>query len=301
MNSAARALLLAGMLVSLSVSAADLKYSGSNVVEPIVQAAAEAFKRGNPQFKIAMSGQGTTPGFKDLCSDKTLLIGASRPIKAQEVKECATKNIHPVELPIAMGAVAIIVPLSNTSVMSLTLEEIRRIYEPAAAGKIMNWKDVRPAFPSQPLVTYGVGIKYATFEFFHNAIGNQSFTRMDLKDSDNHQATVKSVAGDPGGIGYVPLGVARDFESQVRIVAVDFGKGPVTPSAENILDGLYPNLSRQLYLYVNPILLERLSATERLFVKGLVSDPDRYVRFVNLIPLRNLQYHENIRKVSFSK
>ena len=37
------------------------------------------------------------------------------------------------------------------------------------------------------------------------------------------------------------------------------------------------------------------------FVKLLVRDMEKFVQFANLIPLRGLQYQENVKKVSFTR
>ena len=37
------------------------------------------------------------------------------------------------------------------------------------------------------------------------------------------------------------------------------------------------------------------------FVKLLVRDMEKFVQFANLIPLRESQYQENVKKVSFTR
>jgi len=292
-------LILASLCCGMASSAqAQLRYVGSDSVEPVIEAAHGSFMRGHPDFKLQLQTNGSSSGLRELCTGRAALAGSSRPIKTDEQHDCTAAGITPMEIPIALDAVALIVSRKNTWLQDLTLAELRNVFAPASAGKLMQWKQLRPGFPDQRMKTVGVGIKHGTFQFFVEAIGNAQFVRSDFKDSHGHAETVKWVAADPGAIGFVPLATIKDFDSEVRAIAIDFGKGPVEPSRDTLIDGRYSKLGRQVYLYANPAALAKPSV-EKDFIKFLLTDLERYVAYANLTPLQSLQYQETLRRASF--
>ncbi len=281
-----------------STFAQQLRYSGSDTVEPLIEAAQVAFARGNAGYKVRIQATGTSSGIRELCTGRAPLVGASRPIKPQEIKECIAAGIQYVEVPLALDAVVMVVSVKNTWLKDLTLAELQTLYAPASNGKLLSWKQLRPSFPDLPLRTAGVGIKHGTFEFFLNAIGNNSLVRSDIKDFTNHGDTGRFVASDLGAIGFMSMGEAKAMDNQLRMVSVDTGNGPVMPSVDAVVNGKYDKLSRTVYLYANQPMLTKLTPLDLDFVRMLISETEKFVSFSNLIPLRSLQYQENKRRVS---
>lgn len=109
------------------------------------------------------------------------------------------------------------------------------------------------------------------------------------------------MADTVGAIGFMPFGDAASMASDIRIIAIDFGTGAVTPSPKEVLAGNYDKLSRNVYLYVNLPLLAKADPQDIEFTKFLVRDMDKFVQFANLIPLRALQYQENMQRLSFTR
>jgi len=280
---------------------AQLRYAGSDTVEPIVEAAQIAYVRGHPDYKIQIQSAGTASGMRELCTGRAAIAGASRPIKPDEAQNCAAAGIQYVETPVALDAVALVVSTKNTWLKDLTLAEARSVFDPASAGKVTSWKQVRASFPDVPIRPAGVGIKHGTFSFFSESLGLKGFIRSDYKDFSGHAGTGRYVAADAGAIGFMPTGEARALDGQVRVVGIDLGAGVVTPSVEDVLAGKYDKLSRSVYLYVNPAMLAKGSTQDNEFARLLFTDMEKFVRFANLIPLRGLQYQENIKRVSFTR
>ena len=125
-------------------------YSGSDTVQPVAEAALVSFVRGHANYKPQMRDTGTSPGLKDLCNGSTLLAGPSRLTSSEESKICAKAGIPAIE-----------------------------IFDPASAGKITSWKQIRPTFPNTSLKPSGAYIKSETFQFFSQSIGLQGFVRSD--------------------------------------------------------------------------------------------------------------------------
>jgi ABC-type phosphate transport system substrate-binding protein len=52
----------------------------------------------------------------------------------------------------------------------LTVAELKRMWEPAAQGKVTRWNQIRPSFPDRPLTLVGPGAESGTFDYFTLAI-----------------------------------------------------------------------------------------------------------------------------------
>jgi phosphate transport system substrate-binding protein len=289
---------IATAFFAASSAHAELKYSGSDTLEPVIVAAQFSFLRGNPNFKMSSSHGGSSIGLRDLCSGKAALVGSSRPINASEAALCAGAGVNATELPVAYDPVAVVVSSKNTWLKDLTLAELSTVFSPASVGKITSWKQVRATFPDVPIHAAGVGIKHATFDFFSKSLGLNGFIRSDYKDFKDHESTAKYVATDLGGIGFVSEAEARTLEGQVQTIGIDFGKGITRPSLEDVAASKYDKLTRTVYLYVNAPMIAKSDALDIAFTKYLLKDMEQLVKFVNLTPLRTLQYQENSRRLT---
>src|SRR3989304_967126 len=117
-----------------------VKADGSSTVFPITEAVAEEFQnsqKGAVMVTVGLSGTGG--GFKKFCTGETDISDASRPIKATEMELCKKNNVEYIELPVAFDGLAVMVNTKNTWVTGMTTEELRKIWEPAAQGKITKW------------------------------------------------------------------------------------------------------------------------------------------------------------------
>lgn len=280
---------------------AQFRYSGSDTVEPVVSAALIAYVRGHPGYKLPIQSTGTSVGFRDLCAGRTPLAGASRTIKPEEAKVCSAAGIQFSEIPVALDALSLVVSTKNTWLKELTFAELRTIYEPASAGKVTSWKQVRASFPDTPIRPAGPDVKHGTFGSFTESMDLKGFIRNDFKDFTHHEKTGRYVADNVGAIGFMPFGDAASMASDIRMIAIDFGAGPVIPSTKEVMAGKYDKLSRTVYLYVNLALLTKADPQDVDFTKFLVRDMEKFVQFANLIPLRALQYQENMKRVSFTR
>lgn len=284
-----------------ALAQASVLYTGSDTVHPVVEAALSAFVRGHSGYKPHLKEPGTSPGLKELCGGRAVMAGASRPIKADESKACAAAGIPITEIPVAIDAVVMVVSTKNTWLKDLTLAELSKIFNSASAGKVTSWKQIRATFPDTPLKPAGVGVKHATFGFFSETLGLKGFIRSDYKDFNDHADAAKYVAGDAAALAFVPVGEAKAMEGQVRTLGIDFGAGVVLPNEDAVAAGKYDKLSRMVYLYVNTVALAKSSAEDIAFTQMMVRDMDKFVRFVNLVPLRALQYQENVKRLAASR
>ena len=184
-----------------------VKIDGSSTVYPITEAVAEEFqkaRRGAVRVTVGISGTGG--GFKKFCRGETDISDASRPILEAEMKACKAAGIRYIELPVAYDALTIVVNPKNTWIKEFTVEELRRMWEPAAQGRITRWNQVNPAWPDAPLKLFGAGSDSGTFDYFTDAInGKEKSSRGDYTASEDDNVLVQGVARDVNAIGYFGL------------------------------------------------------------------------------------------------
>jgi phosphate transport system substrate-binding protein len=280
---------------------ATFRYSGSDTLEPVVSAALTAFARGNPAYKLQIQSAGTSVGLRDLCVGRTPLAGASRTIKPAEAKLCSDARIQYLELPIALDALALVVSNKNTWLKDLTFTELRTVFDPASAGNITSWKQVRPGFPDTPIRAAGPDIKHGTFAAFSESLGLKGFIRSDFKDFPQHYKTGRYVADTAGALGFMPLGDALSMTTDIRAVGIDFGAGPVVPTAKEITAGTYAKLSRTVFLYVNSAAVIKSEPKDIEFTRLLLTETEKFVEFANLVPLKAPQYQDNLKRWSAAR
>ena len=172
-----------------------VRIDGSSTVFPIAEAVAEEFQgqeRGSIRVTVGLSGTGG--GFKKLCRGDTDISNASRPILTEEIEACRAAGIRFIELPIAFDAITVVVNPDNDWVKSIKVEDLKKIWEPAAQGQITRWNQVRPEWPDQPLMLFGPGADSGTFDYFTEAVaGKAKSSRGDYTASEDDNVLVQGV------------------------------------------------------------------------------------------------------------
>lgn len=266
-----------------ATTGATISVDGSSTVFPLSEAVAEAFTneaRGGARVSVGESGTGG--GFRKFCRGETEVQGASRPITVEEMEACAENNIGYVEVPIAFDGLSVAVHPSNP-LTSITMAELRRIWEPAADGTITNWRQVLPNGPDAPLQLFGPGTASGTFDYFTEAVMGQSgASRTDFTPSEDDNVLVQGVASNPNAFGYFGYSYYEQNQGRVRALAVDGGAGPVAPSPESVSGGTYP-LARPLFIYFNAEALRQTHV--RRFADYFVNNAARLAREVGFVGL----------------
>lgn len=229
----------------------DIKIDGSSTVYPISEAAAAAFKKLFPNVNTTVGKSGTGGGFKRFQSGETDISDASRPIKAEEMKNCQSNDVAFVEIPIAYDGLTVVVHKDNDFVDTLTVEDLQNIF--LADRKAMKWSDVNEAWPDEAISIYAPGTDSGTFDYFKEVMGKDAAIRDDMTTSENDDVLVNGVAGSKNAIGF--FGAAYYFQNMdslkaVAIVNPETGDA-VLPSDETIENGTYAPFSRPLFIYVN--------------------------------------------------
>lgn len=243
--------------------AAVIALDGSSTVYPISEVVAEEFRAKNAAIPVTVGFSGTSGGMKKFCRGEIAVANASRPISTSEVDACKAAGIDYIELPVAYDGLAVVINPKNTWAASMTAAELKRLWEPDAAGKITRWSQIRQGWPDQEIRLFGAGIDSGTFDYFTEAIvGAAKKSRADYTSSENDNILVQGVAGDINALGYMGLAYYEESKDKLKLVAVDDekaenGAGPIEPSFDTVRNGTYRPLSRPLLVYVSTTALAR--------------------------------------------
>jgi len=269
---------------------AAIKIDGSSTVFPVAEAFAEEFQiqnRGKVRVTVGMSGTGG--GFKKFCRGETDMSNASRPILTEEMEACRKAGIKYIEVPVAFDALTVVVNPANKWVKSLTVADLKKMWEPAAQGRISTWKQVRAEFPAEKLMLFGPGADSGTFDYFTEAVmGKSKSSRGDYTASEDDNTLVQGVENNKNAIGYFGFAYYAAHKDKMRAVPIDGGKGPVEPSLANVTNGTYNPLSRPLFIYVKESSMNRPEV--RQFVQFMMTKGGALVSEVGYLPLPKSAY-----------
>jgi phosphate transport system substrate-binding protein len=292
---ASSAIVASGLLVSPvatnSQSSTTIKIDGSSTVFPIAEVAAEEFQKSKQgAIKVTVGVSGTGGGFKKFCSGQTDISNASRPISTKEIEACRAKGIRFIELPIAYDALTVVVSNDNTWANTMSVEQLKKIWEPGAQGKITNWNQINSRFPNQPLKLFGPGQASGTFDYFTEAInGKSKASRTDFTASEDDNVLVNGISKDKGGLGYFGMAYYEANKSKLKAIKV----GGVAPSVETVKSGKYTPLSRPLFIYVNATVAAKPQIKE--FVSFFLKNAGQFATQTRYVSLPDGAYNTAIK------
>ncbi len=275
----------------VSQTTTSIKIDGSSTVYPLTDAVAKAFKQANPGTEVDVAFSGTTGGFRKFCAGETDINDASRPISTEEIAACRQTGIRFIEIPVAFDALTVAVNPQNTWAQSMTVEDLKKMWEPAAEGKIKTWNQIRPDFPNRPLSLYGAGGDSGTYDYFAEVITGGAKLRSDYTGSEDDTVLVRGVENGPNALGFFGFAYYEQNQNKLKAVAIDDGqgKGAIAPSREAVEKARYQPLSRPLFIYIN---LPKAQQNQDLanFVTFYMNNVQRTVQTVGYIPLPAAAY-----------
>jgi phosphate transport system substrate-binding protein len=293
MKSVSLTLVAAALLASGVAHGQSVKVDGSSTVFPVTEAVAEEFQKANKGVKVTVGIAGTGGGFKKFCRGETDISNASRPILAGEMKACREAGIQYIELPVAFDALTVVVH-KDSPLKEITIEDMKKMWEPAAQGKVMKWKDANPAFPDAPLQLFGPGADSGTFDYFTEAVtGKSKSSRGDFTASEDDNVIVQGVSRSRNALGFFGYAYYEENRDKVKGLHISWkGSKAVEPSAANVLNGTYQPLSRPIFIYVNAKSLARPEI--RAFAEYYMKHAPKLVAEVKYVPLPAKAYEYNL-------
>ena len=274
---------------------------GSSTVFPVSEAIAEEFQaQAKGQIRVTVGISGTGGGFKKFCRGETDISNGSRPILKEEIDACKQAGIEFYELPIAFDALTVAVSPKNTFLDCVTVAELKKIWEPAAQGKVMNWSDVNPKWPNQKITLYGAGSDSGTFDYFTEAVtGKAKASRGDYTASEDDNVLVQGIENDANSLGYIPFAYYAPHADKMKALGVDNGKGCVKPSLEAVTAGTYNPLARPLFIYVSQKAAEKPEVKQ--YVEYAMKQGIPLIKEVKYLPLPEQAYQGALKKFNAGK
>ena len=270
---------------------------GSSTVFPLSEAITRELGQWAPGIEVQLGVSGTGGGFQKFCRGETQLSNASRPIKVEEQALCRRHGVDMVELPIAFDGLSVVVHPENHWARCMTVDELHRLWEPAAEGRITRWDQLREGWPGQAITLYGPGRDSGTLDYFTKSIvGIEGASRGDFVASEDDYLIAQDVASDPTSLGFFGAAYYREYQDVLALVAIDPGSGCVEPTTETIAEGRYRPLSRPMFLYVSVTALDQ--PVVRALLDYYLDHAGRLARQVGYVPLPEQAYALDRRRLA---
>lgn len=208
-----------------------LTITGSSTVAPLVAEIGKRFEARHPNVRVDVQSGGSSRGIADSRSGLADIGMVSRALKLEEADLDS--------FAIARDGIGMIVHKDNP-VHELSDQQIADIY----LGKIADWSAV--GGKHAPIIVVNKAEGRSTLELFlHYFKLQNSQIKAHVVIGDNQQG-IKTVAGNPGAIGYVSIGTA-EFEAgqgtPIKLLPI----GGAAATIESVRSGQFP-LSRPLNL-----------------------------------------------------
>jgi phosphate binding protein len=235
--------------------------AGSSTVYPLSEAIVDLFKSEGYTGEITIDSIGSGAGIERFCkTGETDIANASRKIKDSEIETCKEINRNPIEIRVGTDAMVLVVNPENDFLTNVTLDELAIIY----SDQSVNWSDVNPAWPAEPIKRYAPGTDSGTYDFFIEAVLQPKYDKnadkakeafqnaQNLQQSEDDNVLVQGVEGDKYAIGFFGFAYYKENEGMLKAISLE----GVEPSFESAEDGSY-KLSRPLFLYTDASILQQ--------------------------------------------
>ena len=291
----------------------EVRVSGSSTVEPISALNAEIFSEQHPELRISVDGPGTSDGFELFCQGKIEISDASRPIEAEEIKDCKKAGVDFIEVKVAIDGLSVLTSPEFEGPACLDYKDMYALVGPESEG-FENWADANELaqkigaghapYPDVPLDITAPGEESGTYDTFVEFViepvaeerglpEDEWVTRPDYQSSANDNVIIQGLQGSDSSFGWVGFAFYEENQDTVKAFEVDGGDGCVAPTTENIETKEYP-MSRDLFIYVNADDAKNNEAV-KAFVDFYLSDEGlQAVSETGYVPLPDDQLQESI-------
>ncbi len=254
---------LASVLVlgTMVAGAADdrVTVAGSSTVRPVVEKAAQVFKKTHAGTQFAIGGGGSSHGVKAAASGEVVIGMASRDLKDKEQAEW--KTLVPVK--IGMDGIAVIVN-AKAPITKITKQQVQDIF----TGTISNWKELGGEDAEIILISKEEGrstldlfLKYFDLEaeevvqggkatgMVHRKKGTEEYSIVKARLIGPNREALAAVSLKKHAIAYVSIGTAQEVArkgGRIKILDLD----GVAATVGNVANQSYP-LRRPLNVITN--------------------------------------------------
>jgi len=276
----------------------EVKIDGSSTVFPITEAVAEEFNKVHKDVRVPVGVSGTGGGMKQFTAGEIPIANASRHIKDSEAEAAKAAGIEFTQIAVAYDGLSVVVSQQNDFIDHLTIDELTKIF--SVEGGATNWSDIRPEWPNEPIVIFSPGADSGTYDYFAEVVLADASMKTDgVTFSEDDNTLVTGVSGTANGIGYFGYAYYEENKDLLKVVPIDGGNGPVTPTYDTIKDGSYSPLSRELFFYVNNAEMARPEVAE--FVKFYIENAGELAGEVGYVGMPQEVYDEQLAKIDALK
>jgi phosphate transport system substrate-binding protein len=300
-SSSRRSVLVLGVAAVLgtgsmaALAQTTVKVDGSSTVFPVTEAVAEEFQKSKKNaVRVTVGVSGTGGGFKKFCRGETDVQNASRPITKKEIEECKNAGVQFIEMPVAYDALSVVINPKNAWLQQISIDELKKMWEPAAQGKITRWNQVNPAWPDRAIKLFGAGTDSGTFDYFTEAVtGKSKSSRGDFTASEDDNVLVQGVSRDVDAIGFFGFAYYAENRDKLKALPISWKGGKaVAPTSDTVINGTYQPLSRPIFIYVNANAAKRAEVRE--FAEFYNRNAPSLVKEVKYVPLPSAAYTYNL-------
>lgn len=302
-----------------------LSIAGSDTMRPLISKLSAQFLSLHPGAQIAVEGTGSSAAIREFLlglsyqrrgdkvqsrgtagSNAVELLASSRQLTEEEQKGFEFNyGYRPLEVPIAMDAVAIYVH-KNNPIQRLTLAQIDGIFgkdHKRGQAAISNWSQVgllESSLAQQPIHLYGRDKRSGTREFFKHVALKDGDLVDTVVEQPGSASEIIAIAQDPLAVGYAGAGFNISDVRQVPI-AMQPDQNAYLPSVNTVTSGTYP-LGRSLYLYVKKDPNDKLDPFVAEFLSFVNSrQGQETVARASFYPLTGAQVAKNLQDLGLLK
>jgi phosphate transport system substrate-binding protein len=274
----------------------EVVVTGSSTVFPVSDTFAELFMQEHPEVNVTVDSTGSGGGFENhFCPGDSDINGASRPIKDEEIENCQSNGVEPVEFQIAGDALTVAVNNDADWVDCMTFDELSQIWR---ADGAQTWSDVRDDWPDEPLELFGPASTSGTYDWFNeNVVGEEYDHTAQHEPTEEDNLIVQGIRDSPYAMGYFGYAYYNENSDAVKAVEVEAeeGDGCTAPSLENAKDGSYP-MARPLFIYPSEDAIQREEVYEFLNFYLTNAETDR-VAEIGYVPSSTDLRDDNLDKL----
>ncbi|MCI0394763.1 MAG: phosphate ABC transporter permease PstA [Chloroflexi bacterium] len=144
----------------------EIIIAGSSTVFPLTQRVLERFRADGFAGPVTLDNIGSTAGLRRFCVEGSSdIANASRPITPDEFAACRAIGRQPLEIRVSTDALAVVASVQNDFLSGVSQEELGQLFTTA-----VNWSDVNPAWPAEPIQRFIPGADSGTLDFFTETI-----------------------------------------------------------------------------------------------------------------------------------
>jgi phosphate transport system substrate-binding protein len=271
----------------------DIITAGSSTVFPLSERMKQRFEEEGYTGNLTVDSIGSGGGIERFCvAGESDIANASRAIKDSEIEACAGIGRTVVEFQVGIDALTVAVSAENDFVEDVTIPELALIFSTATL-----WSDVRPEWPAEPIQRFSPGTDSGTFDFFVEAVMDESLgdtgeaailESAGTQFSEDDNVLVQGVQGSPYAIGYFGYAYYQENADTLKALSVD----GVAPTAETAESGDYP-ISRPLFIYSSTEIMQEKPQVSA-FIYFYITNVTNEILDVGYFPVSDGKAQENL-------